>query len=105
MDALKAAEESAEKKIKEIQTTSEKKLSQVQKELEEKLKSGGGNQSGSSDISEKLTKVEAELAKRLLDYNSEVDKTKKLTAEVDKLSTERKTAESRLAEMEETVGV
>ncbi|GFU14339.1 kinectin, partial [Nephila pilipes] len=104
MDALKAAEDSAEQKIKEIQTTADKKLSQVHKEYEQKLQNSGKSDSGSLELNQKLTKAEAELAKRISDFNSEVEKNNKLTAEVGKINTEKKTAESRLAQIEESVG-
>lgn len=97
MDALKTAEQSAEQKVKEIQNSSEQRLSELRKEYEEKLHLSDSNQSNiPAELTERLKKVE-------LDYNSEVQKCKQLTTEVDRLSAFQKSAESRISETEKVV--
>ncbi|KAG8188540.1 hypothetical protein JTE90_007152 [Oedothorax gibbosus] len=97
MDALKKVEENAEQKIQEIQTASAKKLSQVQKDYEDKLRAASvGQANGHSE-------QEAELAKRLSDYNGELEKNKKLATELESCSAKQKEAELRLVQMDKGV--
>lgn len=94
MDALKTAEQSAEQKVKELQSGHEKTLCDLKREYEKSHSSDMSQSNNSTELTERLQKVQS-------DYSSELEKNKKLAAEVDRLNA----LQNRLAESDKSVQV
>lgn len=100
MEALANAEKNAEQRIKEIQQAADEKLKQIQKETSNK------NASSSSEslveLSDKLKKVENDLASKISDYNKELENNKRLSSEILSL---KELHRSKIEELEKTIEV